>query len=162
MKSLRILLLIVFFGTCDINVYSHKSYSISSDGNKPEADITSKTRTIKIIDHDDKSHKLKLRDESNADAEEIIVDSDDEIIWDNQDNSIDIVRIENKFLAWNHFKNKPDKLSPGHWKGRVKSYSDTVVRKAKYFIRWKHKDAPKKYTYDPLIKINPSHSIKTP
>ena len=69
------------FWHCDIRVYSHKSYFISSDGNKPEADITSKTRTIKIIDHDDKSHKLKLRDESNADAEEIIVDSDDDILF---------------------------------------------------------------------------------
>lgn len=150
MKFYRILAIIFFVSICSLTAYSHGLHFIKPQ-DKPVAD----TQEIRITGHHPDG-TLDLKDAaSGKNADTLIVDSDDDIIWTNTDPNITIVKIKEKFLKGKHFKNKPHSQSSKKWQGKVDSYPPgDDIHTSTYFIKWK--DSNGKHKYDPLIKINPS------
>lgn len=117
----------------------------------------STTHEIMITNHHPDG-KLDLKNASGNDADTLTVESDDDIIWTNTDPNITIVKIKEKFLTGKHFKNKPSSKIPKKWQGKVDSYTGNDVHISKYSIKWKDSNGKHK-KYDPLIRINPIHTV---
>jgi hypothetical protein len=95
--------------------------------------------------------KLDLKDASGNDGSTITVDSDDDVIWKNEDQEIDIDDIIED-NSTDHFKQKPS--SANNWHAKVDGYSDGRTHVIKYAINW-HTAGGEAQTHDPLIRINP-------
>jgi hypothetical protein len=111
---------------------------------------SSATHGILITGHHPNG-KLDLQDVSGNDGSDITVNSDDDIVWTNQDPGITIDSIEEESNSDGHFRQKP--ASGNNWRGKVNSYNDKV-HVIKYSINWTENGEQR--TYDPLIRINPS------
>ena len=152
MKSSRIPVIIFF-----VSIYSISAYSRGQHFIKPsDSAVTNKTppTTYTIVLSVRHDGTLALNDPSGKKVDTISVFYDDEIVW-TSDPSIKILKIKEKHTT-EHFTDKP--AATNKWRGKVKNWPDRSYHEALYSIKWK--DGNGKHTYDPLIKINPSHPIE--